>query len=110
MHKQLSRERIKRVIRFLSIKLNKDARKECTPPSDIDIIKESRSSDSSQVGLVEKGNYIDGRKHVNLRCLFYATERYCAALSKIFLITPRITFRCGQKVKGKRKKSEFKSW
>ena len=38
-----------------------------------------------------------------------STERDCAALSKIFLTTPRITFRCGQKVQGKRKKSEFKS-
>ena len=43
MHKQLSRERIKRVIRFLSIKLNKDARKVSTKPAS-DIDKESRSS------------------------------------------------------------------
>ena len=59
------------------------------------------------MGLVEKGRYIDGRKSFNLQCLFYATERYGAALSKIFLAIPRITFRCGQKVQGKRKKSEF---
>ena len=62
------------------------------------------------MGLVKKGNYIDGEKHVNLQCLVYATERYFAALSKIFLTTPRITFRCGQKLQGKRKKGEFKNW